>query len=162
MSPPKPTVVIVPGAWHPSASYASLTSALQTAGYPSLTAHLPSLCPVNPSNSSCATDAESVRQQILPLIETERKAIILLSHSYGGIPAGGAARGLSKTSRSKIGLEGGVIALVYMSAFIVPEGQSLLKFIGGEHSPFILQGTVFPLPPVLPSCSPIPYSPPST
>ncbi|KAL9631338.1 MAG: hypothetical protein Q9164_005947 [Protoblastenia rupestris] len=126
MPPHKPTVVIVPGGWHPTSSYSSLASALDKAGYPSLTTELPSFNPVDPSNTSCTADADFVRQQILPLIETDKKEVIMLPHSYGGIPAGGAARGLSKKSRSKKGIKGGVIGLLYMSAFVVPEGQSLL------------------------------------
>ena len=65
--------------------------------------------------------------------------MILVAHSYGGIPAGGAAYGLSKYAREKDGRKGGIVGLVYMSAFVVPEGLSLLDYFGGKHAPYLVR-----------------------
>ncbi len=61
----------------------------------------------------------------------------MVNLSYDGIPGGGAARDLSKSTRTKDGTAGGVIGLVYVSAFEVPERMSLLGFVGGHHAPWV-------------------------
>ena len=141
MAHSKATIVLVTGAWQPSSAYKALTSDLEEAGYPVLITNLPSLNPKDPSGCDCSSDAASVRKQIFPTIE-EGKDIIILCHSYGGIPAGGAARGLSKSARMKQGDKGGVVGLIYISAFVVPEGMSLVNYLGGKHPPYVISNKV--------------------
>ena len=137
MTNSKPTFVIVPGGWHSAPHYEVLVCHLKAAGHPVLVASLPSLNASDPSVATCHADAKAVRQQLIPLIETESKDVVVIAHSYGGIPGGGSASGLSKSTRTREGKAGGVIGLVYMSAFVVPEGMSLLDFLGGQHAPWL-------------------------
>jgi pimeloyl-ACP methyl ester carboxylesterase len=142
----KPTIVIVPGGWHPPLLYSALSEAIQSAAYPVLTIHHPSFNPSLPLTDgagTCAADALAARDTILPLIE-EGREIIIYAHSWGGIPAGGCARGLSKSSRDREGKKGGVLGLVYNSALLVQEGMSVLEFFGGNHAPFVVEGHVSP------------------
>ncbi len=138
ISSSKPTLVIVPGGWHPPSAYRRFATHLEDAGYPTLTAPYPSCNSTTPKTATCGEDARSLRQQLLPLIDSEGKDVVLLSHSYGGIPAAGAAYGLSKNARSKASKKGGILGLVYMSAFAVPEGASLVEFLGGKHAPYLV------------------------
>ena len=66
----------------------------------------------------------------------------MVNLSYDGIPGGGTARGLSKSTLTKEGTAGGVIGLVYMSTFVVPERMSLLGFVGGHHAPRVRKNQV--------------------
>ena len=66
----------------------------------------------------------------------------MIAHSYGGIPAAGAVYGLSKTTRRQDGKKGGVIGLIYVSAFVVPKGRSLVEFLGGKHAPYLIPDQV--------------------
>ncbi|KAL8747124.1 MAG: hypothetical protein Q9190_000947 [Brigantiaea leucoxantha] len=132
----KPTCVIVPGAWHPESAYLDVSTHLQDAGYPVVVARLPSLNPDNPSASTCAVDGDAVRDILLSLID-DGKDIFLLNHSYGGVPGGAAAHGLSKAEVERQGKKGGVLGLVYMSSFVVPENLSLLDYLGGQHPPYL-------------------------
>ena len=138
----RPTIVIVPGAWHPTAAYEPLVNVLDTAGYSALTAKLPSLNSQDPQKDSCSADAKAVRQEILPLIEQHGEDVVVLCHSYGGIPGGGAAHGLSKASHGKHGQKGGEVGLVYLTAFVVPEKASLLQIMGGKHAPYVVPDQV--------------------
>ena len=138
----KPTFVIVPGAWHPPSCYDVIVTHLRAAGYPTLVTSLPSLNAREPATATCIADAESVRQQFLPLIETEGRDIVLVTYSYGGIPGGGAAYGLSKSTRTREGDKGGIIGLVYISSFVVPEGVSLLHMMGGKHAAYVKENQV--------------------
>lgn len=142
MASSKPTVVIVPGAWHPPSLYETFEIALDKAGYTSITASLPSLDSKDPQATSCSADTDAVRQLILPFIESDEKDVVVLCHSYGGMPGGGAARGLSKTSRTQRGLKGGVIGLVYVSAFVVAEKATLVQVMGGRHAPYLVPDQV--------------------
>lgn len=149
----KTTFVIVPGAWHPASLYGDFVSRLQEAGYGAVVATYPSCESQSPKTATCEQDTKVLRQQCLSLIEDGGQNLLLVCHSYGGIPGGGAACGLSKEERLQEGKQGGIIGLVYMSAFVVPEGSSLLDFLGGKHAPYLVPDTVN-LVPIRPSaCS---------
>ena len=138
MTAPKPTFLLVPGAWHHSSCYNPLLQELSAAGYPAEAVDLPSFDPSEqPSTLTCANDAEAVRQKLLSMIQ-QKKHVIVVTHSYGGIPGGCAAHGLMPITREK----GGVIGLVYMSALGLPEGTSLLEFFGGKYPPFVQENEV--------------------
>lgn len=134
--------VIVPGAWSPPACYSKLVHELEVAGFYATALRLPSFDTSDPSSTSCTVDAEAVRADILPLIEEQGKDVVIVCHSYGGVPAGGAARGLSKAARARMGKQGGIVALIYMTAFIVPQGSSVVEMMGGHHPPWVQQDQV--------------------
>ncbi|KAL8654025.1 MAG: hypothetical protein Q9210_001766 [Variospora velana] len=137
----KITFVIVPGAWHPASLYDEFTSRLREVGYGAVVATYPSCDSPNPQTATCEQDTDVLRQQCISMIEDGGKELLLVCHSYGGIPGGGAAFGLSKKDRLQEGKEGGVIGLVYMSAFVVPEGMSLYEFLGRQHGPYLIRDT---------------------
>lgn len=140
------TIVIVPGAWHPAILYENLISRLQTAGYEAIVAAYPSCNSQSPKTATCDQDAKAIRQQCLSLMEDKGKHLLLVCHSFGGIPGGAAAHGLSKEERLQKGEKGGIIGLVYMTAFVVPEGSSVLELMGGKHAPFLVPNTVYEPP----------------
>lgn len=146
MATSKPTIAIVPGAWHPPAAYAPLTSALKEAGFDFTVTSLPSLDSSDPTSADCEADAKALHQQFLSLLDESGNDVVLLVHSYGGIPASGGSYGLSKKSREKQGKTTGVLGMIYMSAFVVPEGQSLVGYLGGSHPPYLLRDSVRQVP----------------
>ena len=137
MSSSKPSLVVVPGAWHHPDAYETFVSHLVKAGFPTVVTKLPSCDTQQPESTSCLTDAEAVSKQILALIDTDGKDVVVVCHSYGGIPAASAASGLSKRARTNEGKNGGVIGLVYITAFVVPKNLSLLDVMGGKHAPYV-------------------------
>lgn len=139
MSPSNPIFIIVPGAWHPSSSYEILANHFKAANLIVLIAHHPSLNSAEPLSVTCTQDAEAVRDVFLPLIE-EGNDVVLVVHSYGGITGSGAAYGLSKSSRAKAGKKGGVVGIVYIAAFLVPQGLSMDGTIGPP--PYLLLNQV--------------------
>ena len=139
---PRTLFAIIPGAWHPSEIYDPLVSQIQKAGYNAVVIPYPSTNSSSPTTATCAEDAEAVHRQFISLVEDEGKSLVVMSHSYGGIPAAGAAYGLSVRARAQEGKGGGILGLVYISAFVVSEGTSLLTFIGRKHAPFLVPDTV--------------------
>jgi hypothetical protein len=100
MRPSKPTIVLAPGAWHSPSHYETLLSLLQNAGYPKTSSHLPSVNSADPKTATTEQDALFVREKILFHLLDEGKDVLLVLHSYGGLPGAAAAKGLSKTARS--------------------------------------------------------------
>ena len=142
MAQPSPSVLIVPGAWHQIEAYQSFISHLHDVGFAVSAVNLPSFDTNTPLETSCFKDTEAVRVQILNLIDKEAKDVLVVAHSYGGIPAGGAVSGLSKVARLKEGKQGGVIGIVYITAFVAREGTSVFDILGGEWPPYIIPDQV--------------------
>ncbi|GAB3872677.1 alpha/beta hydrolase [Kibdelosporangium lantanae] len=102
-SRPKPTVVLVHGAFAESASWNGVISRLQRQGYPVVAA-------ANPLRSLDG-DIAYVRQVLAGI----HGPVILAGHSYGGMVISGAAVGNAQ-----------VKALVYIAAFAPEPGDSAL------------------------------------
>ena len=136
----KPVIVLVPGAWLPIVQYTELTVVLQRHGYRTVIKELPSVNSATPDDQTVTTDAEFIRQNLLvPEINIGRD-VVLLMHSYGGIPGPVAAVGLSKQELSAQGKPGGITGMIMLSAFIAGEGLSLLdKLTNRQYSAWILQ-----------------------
>lgn len=64
----------------------------------------------------------------------ENAEIIVLMHSYGGIPGSAALKCLAKSDCTKIGKYDGVVRLVYIASFALREGESISRV--GDLEPF--------------------------
>lgn len=134
----KPTVVLVPGAWHSPSHFDQLRARLHEADYPTVSLALPSLNSPNPNEIEVATDVAFIREKmLLPLLE-EGKEVVLAVHSYGGCPGGAAAKGLSKSEWNSQGRHGGLVGLVFIAAFVAREGDSLLSLVGGKWDSWMM------------------------
>jgi pimeloyl-ACP methyl ester carboxylesterase len=100
---PKPTVVLVHGAWADASGFADVQSALRLAGYPVLEF-------ANPLRS-LTSDAGALGAY---LQQRTSGPVILVAHSYGGAVITSAAR-----------TDSDVRALVYIDAFVPDTGESL-------------------------------------
>ncbi|KAF4967045.1 hypothetical protein FSARC_5336 [Fusarium sarcochroum] len=129
----KPTIVFVPGAWHTAEIYASVVQNLKEDGeFSTVSLPLPSTG-AEPPHESFNKDVETIRDCLKQLVETEEKEVVLVTHSYGGMPGNEAPVGLGKKSREGKGLKGGVIRLVFIMALAMPEGFSPVA--GGAEYP---------------------------
>jgi pimeloyl-ACP methyl ester carboxylesterase len=101
---PKPTVVLVHGAWADASSWNKVIKRLQQQGYTVV-------APPNPLRG-VASDAA----QVASVLATISGPIVLVGHSYGGMVITNAALGNKN-----------VKALVYIAAFIPEQGESALS-----------------------------------
>ncbi|WP_328834996.1 alpha/beta hydrolase [Streptomyces europaeiscabiei] len=104
---PKPTVVLVHGAFADASGFNDTIALLQKAGFPVI-------APANPLRDTAGDAA-----YISSVVDTIPGPVILAAHSYGGIVITNAARGHAN-----------VKALVYMGAFAPDEGESALQLAG--------------------------------
>ncbi|KAI4204399.1 MAG: hypothetical protein LQ350_001156 [Teloschistes chrysophthalmus] len=131
MTSSKPTLVIISGGWHVPQSYAKLTNALQSAGFEVHVPRLPSMNEKRPPNTDLVDDTALIRSYVESLVKAGR-IVIAIMHSYGGQVGTNALVGLGLANRAS----GGIAHLVYMSAFALPEGGSMVskvKEFGHEH-----------------------------
>lgn len=133
-----PLIVIVPGAFGTPAGFERLVAYLNEAGLSTSPGPYPSCDPEDPTVATCQKDFASLRHDVLlPLLEEQQRDIVILAHSYGGVVAGGAAKGLDKPSRIAQGQHAGIIGLIYVAGNITLEGECLLEAVGGSYPPFI-------------------------
>lgn len=123
----KPTIVFVNGAWHKSDCWDAVTSRLSEHRYPFHITDL--LSSGGDLSTTVADDAAHIQKSISKLVASGKELIVVM-HSYGGIPGTESAKGLLKKDRQAEGKLGGIISLVYVTAFLLPPMASLSSFLG--------------------------------
>jgi pimeloyl-ACP methyl ester carboxylesterase len=133
MTAPKPTILIIHGAWHTPAHYQLLVDALEKDGYPVECPNLPT-CSASRNSKTPVDDIELIASVARRLVD-DGKEVVAVAHSYGGIVASDALSGLGLKERQNAGLPGGVKYMVYVTAFLVPVGSCVeAKRKVREHS----------------------------
>jgi pimeloyl-ACP methyl ester carboxylesterase len=113
------TLVLVHGAWHGSWCWEPLIGAL--GNVPVHTVDLPSVNDDPAALGDLYADAETVRSALAG-IEGDK---VVLGHSYGGA-----------VITEAVTADSGVAHLVYLCAFLLDEGESLLGAVGGNPPPW--------------------------
>lgn len=125
-----PTILLVPGFCSTATSiYAPLITHLQSLGYTSIhPIDLPSIPTTTAKTSlkpnALAADIALIHSILTTLISEEEKEVIIVGHSYGGVPSLYASEGLWKSQRPP-GKKGGVLKTYLISAAITLPGQSI-------------------------------------
>ncbi|KAF2501245.1 alpha/beta-hydrolase [Lophium mytilinum] len=122
-----PVFVLLHGAWHSPKCWNRLIAQLEKSGHSAVAPALPS-SGYNPPLPDWSKDVEIIRNTVTDLVQEHH--VIVVTHSFSGMTGGTALEGLDKETCKSKGLKGGVVRLVYIIAFLVPE-----RF---QHSP---QGT---------------------
>ncbi|MFM9589344.1 alpha/beta fold hydrolase [Streptomyces scabiei] len=115
-----PTVVLVHGAMHTPWIFDPLRERLAARGVASRAVQLPSSNPDSAAARGLTEDVAVVRAEI----EAADGPVVLAAHSYGGVPATWAA---AKEDR--------VAELVYIAAFALEPGVSMMEWMGGDFPP---------------------------
>jgi pimeloyl-ACP methyl ester carboxylesterase len=109
---PKPTIVLVHGAWADGSSWNAVASELQSQGFTVLT----------PPNLLRGLDTDAAYVSSF-LAQRTTGPVVLVGHSYGGFVITNAATG-----------GGEVRALVYVDAFAPDVGETTFQILGGSGS----------------------------
>ncbi|KAJ5904186.1 hypothetical protein N7504_006569 [Penicillium tannophilum] len=127
MTSSNPTLIFCPGAWYPPTAFEPLA-----AHFPDHTTHTVAFPSIQQATS--VQDLQPDIDTLRTLVEQEASAgkdVVIISHSWSGLPVNSALDGLSKTERQAAGETGGVAKLVFISAFIPDIGESLIGAFGG-------------------------------
>ncbi|RDW83786.1 alpha/beta hydrolase [Aspergillus mulundensis] len=125
---PKATILLIHGGWQTPAHYATLTTYLRAAGHEVHAPRLPSTNGARPPTATLATDTALIRSTAEGLVSAGHKLIVLM-HSYGGQVGTNALAGLSVATRAKQSLPGGIARLVYIAAFALAPGESMMGMV---------------------------------
>ena len=133
----KPTIVIVPGAWQLPNAWDEFRAVLARANHQSYHVALPSVGGTELPLTGLAEDVAAV-QHVVGGLADHGDEIILLCHSSGGVVGSNAVQGYDRATRQAAGKVGGVVRVVYLSAFMLPVGQSLMDMLGGQPLPWMI------------------------
>ena len=123
----QPTVVLIPGAFHAPGHYADLVARLDQAGYPVMLRSLPSSNPKDPQGQSFIEDAAYIRDELLLPTLQRGTDVLLVMHSYGGVPGSSAAEELNRSYKASHQMQGRILGLIGISAFLLKEGMEVHK-----------------------------------
>ncbi|KAI1124678.1 alpha/beta-hydrolase [Nemania abortiva] len=124
------TFVLLHGAWHSPQCWSRLIPELEKAGYSAVAPALPS-SGSTPPTPDWADDIEVIRRTVSELIVEQD--VVVVMHSFSGMTGGTALEGLDKNTCLAKGLKGGVVRLIYVVAFLVPEGFQHSPTGTGDH-----------------------------
>ncbi|KAF2684508.1 alpha/beta-hydrolase [Lentithecium fluviatile CBS 122367] len=133
MSSPKPILALVPGSFNPSSVYAPLLVTFTSHGYAAHPIDLRTVGKKPGSPPSMYDDAAHINSELAKLAD-EGEEIVLVGHSYGGIPVSESIKGVSKAEREKMGKKGGVVRVAYMTALVPEVGGNAASALEGGPS----------------------------
>ena len=137
----KPTILLIPGAWHAPAHYQALIDHLQRVHFDVVCPQLPTYGAIS-ADVGLIEDAQVARDALNELVG-KGKQVLILCHSYGGVvTAEAVTEAQSYRARSLAGLEGGVIGIVWLCAFALVPGNSLVGTLGRGRQPPHIQEQV--------------------
>ncbi|KAF2094400.1 alpha/beta-hydrolase [Rhizodiscina lignyota] len=132
----KPTIVIVPGSFSPALFYELFITQLNDAGYPDVHfVEYPSIGRKDPAPAATMLDDAAAIHKAVESLADEGRDILLIAHSYGGIPASESIRGLAKSQREADGKNGGIIRVLYATAIVPAVGESSSDIMSGDSVP---------------------------
>jgi pimeloyl-ACP methyl ester carboxylesterase len=138
MSTTKPAIVIVPGSFSHAALYASVVDKLKQAGFPTVeVAQYPSIGRRDPEPAATMYDDAKFIHDFLEKVADQGNEIVVVAHSYGGVPTSEGLKNLSKAQRQLDGRKGGVMKVLYVAALTPRLGESLGSLMSSEPASYV-------------------------
>ncbi|KAJ5294218.1 hypothetical protein PENANT_c028G08897 [Penicillium antarcticum] len=129
---PRPTLIFAPGAWYPSTAFDPIFPKLSD--YKCRSIAFPSITKAT-EIKDLEPDTQAVRSTVQEEVDAGQD-VIVIAHSWAGLPVNSALDGLSKLEREAEGLKGGVVKLVFIAAFLPQIGEGLIGAFGGTPPPW--------------------------
>ena len=117
----KPTIILLPGAWHSPLHFEKLKNELEKHGYEAEGVALATVNPKDPANTDVDSDVEVISHAIKRVLSSGKDAV-LVTHSYSGSPGQSAAYSFIKEKPDGPRLR----AIAMICSFLIPAQQSLL------------------------------------
>ena len=125
MAQSKPIYVFIGGVSHTPAFFDGLIQQMAAYGYKSTAVAFP----------TCGDDTENTKQwdevtAIQKVVSThlDEQDVVLVLHSYGGWPGSRAIKGLDKEARQKDGKNTGIVEVVFLAAFLLPDNAPMAQY----------------------------------
>src|ERR1700761_1854946 len=139
------SILFIPGSYCLLPVYQPLLDAVSQAGYEIKGIHPPSVGPRSREGRQGAApsmydDAAVIALEIEKLVD-QGKSVVLVGHSYAGVPMSQCTKGLSKAEREAQGKPGGIVHLAYYCCLVPALGESagmLLSRLPVEKKPSLI------------------------
>ncbi|KAF2816721.1 alpha/beta-hydrolase [Mytilinidion resinicola] len=130
----KPSILLIPGASGLPEFYDSVMDPVTAKGYTIRGLHMRSVglkagIAREGVPPSMYDDAALIAKEVEKLAD-EGKDVILIAHSYGGVPTTESTKGLSKEERREQGKSGGIVRLAYMTSLVPAVGIAAMSVLG--------------------------------
>ncbi|KAF2709781.1 alpha/beta-hydrolase [Pleomassaria siparia CBS 279.74] len=128
----KPSIILVPGSFSFPELYDTVVNPIKGKGYEIKALHYPSVgLKTGPREGTPPTmydDAAFIAKETEKLAD-EGKDVVIVAHSYGGVPTTESTKGLSKGEREKAGKKGGIVKLAYLTCLVPPVGTAAASML---------------------------------
>jgi pimeloyl-ACP methyl ester carboxylesterase len=132
-----PTLVIVPGSFGPAKMYDGFVETLKHHDIKTVVISTPSVGrKEGRPPATMSDDAQEISNVVSKLLD-EGKNVVLMTHSYGGIPGTESLKTISREAREKEGKDGGVDKIVYLTSMVLQPGTSNFEAFGGALPDFL-------------------------
>ncbi|PHH76362.1 hypothetical protein CDD80_1573 [Ophiocordyceps camponoti-rufipedis] len=141
-------VLIITGYWHVPEHFARVRSQLERKGIRVICECLPTIQNLPPPHKTIYDDIQFIKDIVAKEVE-QLTFLTVLCHSYGGMVASAALGEFAVDPNSTN--KGGVTGIVYLSAFVPSENQSLISRLTNQLPDFIKvrpDNTCLPSPPI--------------
>lgn len=118
-----PTLILIPGAYTPSLIYDSFLPHLRAHNIEVYALPLQTVGRRPLPAPHMYDDADFIAAEVRKLVDVGKR-VVLLGHSYGGVPISQCTKGLSLKERRAEGKEGGIVRLVYLTALVPRPGET--------------------------------------
>lgn len=80
-----------------------------------------------------------LKRMILPILDWEKHDVILVTHSYSGVPGSAAAMRMGKADRAAQGKSTSVLGQIFIASILAPggDGKDIVASFGGQLPPHI-------------------------
>lgn len=119
MADQKPIICIIPGAYHKPFHYRKISEPLQSQGYEVISIDFLVCQEDADPETTFFDDAAEILKKLTPRFDQGRKAVVV-SHSYGALPASATVEGQTVGERAARGLPGGISAVINIAGFVFP------------------------------------------
>lgn len=97
---------------------------LHSAGYDALTVELQTVSPPSTAPAKTMADDAAHIHGVIEALANDGKDVLMVVHSYGGIPGTQAVQSLTQIERKEQGKDGGIVGLVYVSSLLINAGET--------------------------------------
>ena len=132
MQSPKPTLILIHGAFHGSECWHLVKPKLEALSYKVVTVSLATVGRDNPG-ATYLDDVAAIHKVILPILD-EGKDVIIIAHSWGGIPGVASVEGHSIAERAAKGTKGGIKAIMLIASGVILKRGATLAETNGYNS----------------------------
>jgi pimeloyl-ACP methyl ester carboxylesterase len=127
MAQSKPIYVFVGGVSHTPAFFDDLIKQMAANGYESIAVAYPT-CSENTENFKQWDEVKAIQDAVTSSLDGKHQDVVLVLHSYGGWPGSRAVKGLDKETRQKNSKSTGIIEVVFIAAFLLPDNAVVAQY----------------------------------